>query len=185
MYLYICIYGLPAHTRSDPFTPIFLFSTLHTSVFLVHRPRRPTQKSAAGSRRTAAPRWLTESASSTEALQTPRTRPTSRRRWLYMHPSVYLSICIKISTGHTHTPTENNTPDTNTHTHDKNNTPNPQTNTSHKHLTTLEAGATTVRDTSHARVGGRAEVSVRGRVEVRRFVYSYDPHPVRRICKRE
>ena len=37
---------------------------------------------------------------------------------------------------HTHTPTENNTPDT--HTHDKNNTPNLQTNTSHKHLTTLE-----------------------------------------------
>jgi len=38
---------------------------------------------------------------------------------------------------HTHTPTENNTPDTDTHAHDKNNTPNPQTNTSHKHLTTL------------------------------------------------
>ena len=46
---------------------------------------------------------------------------------------------------HTHTPTENNTPDTDTHTHDKNNTLNPQTNTSHKRLTTLEGGATTVR----------------------------------------
>jgi len=52
---------------------------------------------------------------------------------------------------HTHTPTENNTPDTDTHTHDKNNTPNPQTNTSHTHFTTLEGGATTVRVTSHAR----------------------------------
>jgi len=36
---------------------------------------------------------------------------------------------------HTHTPTENNTPDTDTHAHDKNNAPNPQTNTSHKHST--------------------------------------------------
>ena len=51
-------------------------------------------------------------------------------------------IRVQRSTGHTHTPTENNTPDTDTHTHthDKNNTPNPQTNTSHKHLTTLEGG---------------------------------------------
>jgi len=42
--------------------------------------------------------------------------------------------------------------------------------TSHKHLTMLEGGATTVRATSHARVGGRAEVevSMRGRVGVRR-----------------
>jgi len=46
-------------------------------------------------------------------------------------------------------------------THDKNNSPNPQTSTSHKQLTTLQGGATTVRATSHARVGGRAEVSVR------------------------
>jgi len=45
-------------------------------------------------------------------------------------------------------------------------TTRPQTNTSHKHLTTLNGGATTVRATSHARVGGRAEVSMRGRVEV-------------------
>ena len=67
---------------------------------------------------------------------------------------------VKRSTGHTHTPTENTTPDTDTHAHDKNNTPNPQTNTSHKHLTTLKGGATTVRATSHARVGGRADVSV-------------------------
>ena len=54
---------------------------------------------------------------------------------------------------HTHTPTENNTPDTDTHTHTTRTTP--QTNTSHKHLTTLEGGATTVRATSHARLGGR------------------------------
>jgi len=76
--------------------------------------------------------------------------------------------CQTISRSHTHTPTENNTPDTDTHTHDKKNTPNPQTNTPHKHVTTLEGGTTTVRATSHARVGGRAEVSVGGRVEVRR-----------------
>jgi len=69
-------------------------------------------------------------------------------------------VCKKINRSHTHTPTENITPDTDTHAHDKNNTPNPQTNTSHTHLTTLEGGATTVRATSHARVGGRAEVSV-------------------------
>jgi len=64
------------------------------------------------------------------------------------------------STGHTHThtPTENNTPDT--HTRDKSNSPNPQTDTPNKHLTTLDGGATAVRATSHVRVGGRAEVSV-------------------------
>ena len=64
---------------------------------------------------------------------------------------LFSHIClpgVKRSRGHTHIPTENNTPDTDTHTHDKNNTPNPQTNTSHKHLTTLEGGATTVRATS-------------------------------------
>ena len=65
-----------------------------------------------------------------------------------------------------YTPTENNTPDTDTHTHTTRTTP--QTNTSHTHLTTLEGGATTVRATSHAWVGGLAEVSMRGRVEVRR-----------------
>jgi len=72
------------------------------------------------------------------------------------------SPCKNINRSHTytHTPTEDNTPDTDTDTHDKNNTPNPQTNTSHKHLTMLEGGATTVRATSYARVGGRAKVSV-------------------------
>jgi len=54
---------------------------------------------------------------------------------------------VNRSTGHTHTPTENNTAYTDTHAHDKNNTPNPQPNTSHKDLTTLEGGATTVRAT--------------------------------------
>jgi len=56
-----------------------------------------------------------------------------------------LYACLKRSTGHTHThtPIENNTPDT--HAHDKNTTSNHQTNTSHKHSTTLESGATTVR----------------------------------------
>jgi len=40
---------------------------------------------------------------------------------------------MKKSTGHTHTPTENNTPVT--HTPVKNIILNPQTNTPHKHLT--------------------------------------------------
>ena len=37
-----------------------------------------------------------------------------------------MPIIVNRSTGHTHThtPTENNTPDTDTHAHDKNNTPN-------------------------------------------------------------
>jgi len=75
---------------------------------------------------------------------------------------------VKQSTGHTHTghTDRENTPDTGTHT--RTTRKQKPTNTSHKHLTTLEGGATTVRATSHARVGGRAEVSMRGRVEVRR-----------------
>ena len=32
--------------------------------------------------------------------------------------------CKNINRSHIHTPTENNTPDTDTHAHDKNNTPN-------------------------------------------------------------
>jgi len=47
-----------------------------------------------------------------------------------------------------------------TQTHDKNNTTNDQTKDRPPHLTTIEGGAATVRTTSHARVGGRAEVSV-------------------------
>ena len=58
---------------------------------------------------------------------------------------VFSALKVKRSTGHTHTPTENNTPDTDTHAHDKHNPPTPQMNTSHKkHLTTLEGGAATV-----------------------------------------
>ena len=53
------------------------------------------------------------------------------------------------------TPTEK-TPPAPTHTRARQ---DPQTKTSHTHLTTLNGGATTVRATSHARVGGRAEVS--------------------------
>jgi len=67
---------------------------------------------------------------------------------------------------HTHTDREQHPRQRHTHTHTTRTTP--QTNTSHKHLTTLEGAATTVRATSNARVGGRAEVSVRGRVQVRR-----------------
>jgi len=66
---------------------------------------------------------------------------------------------VNRSTGHTHTHRQRTTPPTPTHTHDKNNTPNPQTNTSHKHLTTLDSGATTVRATSHARVGYNEDIS--------------------------
>jgi len=75
------------------------------------------------------------------------------------------ALCKMINrSSHTHTHTDQRTTPSTPHTHDKNNNPNPQTNTPHKHLTTLEGGATTVRATSHARVGGRAEVSVGGRV---------------------
>ena len=56
-----------------------------------------------------------------------------------IHTSLYKKI--NRSHKHTHTPTENNTPDTDTHAHDKNTTPNLQMNTSHEHLTTLEDGA--------------------------------------------
>ena len=54
------------------------------------------------------------------------------------------------------TPTEK-TPPTPAHTRARQ---DPQTNTSHKHLTTLNGGATTVRATSHARVGGRADIYI-------------------------
>jgi len=64
------------------------------------------------------------------------------------------ALRIKINRSHARTPTENSTPGT--HTHDKNNAQPPK-RTPHKHLTTLEGGATTVRATSHALVGGRAE----------------------------
>jgi len=47
-------------------------------------------------------------------------------------------------------------------THDKNNTTNDHTKEHPPYLTTIEGGATTVRTTSHTRVGGRAEVSVAG-----------------------
>jgi len=64
------------------------------------------------------------------------------------HPDCRPSV-KKRNRSHTHTPTGNNTPDTDTHT-TKTTPQTPKTNTSHKHLTTLEGGATTVRATSHA-----------------------------------
>ena len=113
---------------------------------------------------------MTERTSTTEAASKERKRSVASRIWTMVLASACsgggASIrivcskpgrtygCEKINRPHTHTPTENNnTPDTDTHTHDKNNTPNPQPNTPHKHITTLEGGATTVRATSHARVG--------------------------------
>jgi len=75
----------------------------------------------------------------------------------------------KISRSHTHTHTDREQHPRHRHAHTReNNTPKPKTNTYHKHLTKLEGGATTVHATSHARVGGLADVSVRGKVEVRR-----------------
>ena len=59
------------------------------------------------------------------------------------------------NTGHTH----NNEPPHN-RTHERNKRPN--------HLAAIGGCATTVRATSHAWVGGRAEVSMGSRVEVRR-----------------
>jgi len=55
-----------------------------------------------------------------------------------------------------------------TQTHDKNNTTNDHTKEHPPHLTTIKGGEATVRTTSHARVGARAEVSVGGGVEVQR-----------------
>jgi len=66
------------------------------------------------------------------------------RRGGYSHFARILGPGKNIKMSHTHTPTENTTPDTDTHTHDKNNTPNPQTSTSQKHVTTLEGSATQV-----------------------------------------
>jgi len=70
---------------------------------------------------------------------------------------------------HTYTPTENNTPDTDTNTHDKNNnTPNLQTNTSHKHLTTLEGGASQRENVNKEVYTGRAAVHA----PALRFIFS-------------
>ena len=63
-------------------------------------------------------------------------------------------------TGHTHTTTRQEQ-------HHKQITTT-RTNPPTPHSTPLKGGATTVRATSHARVGGRAEVSVGGRIELRR-----------------
>ena len=83
--------------------------------------------------------------------------------------SICVCVCVKQSTGHTHTGHTNreNTPDTGTHTRTTR-PPNEHLHLPHPQalLTTLNGGATTVRATSHARVGGRAEVSMRGWVEV-------------------
>ena len=46
------------------------------------------------------------------------SRRSRRRRGLRR-----IRLYKKINRSHTHTPTENNTPDTDTHAHDKNNTP--------------------------------------------------------------
>ena len=93
-------------------------------------------------------------------LYAPHVARTVRR--LRANPRAGSTSCTTINRSHAHTPTER-TPPTPAHTRARQ---DPQTNTSHKHLTTLNGGATTVRATSHARVGGRAEVSMRGRVEV-------------------
>ena len=85
---------------------------------------------------------------------------------------------VKKITGHTrtHTDREQHHPDTHTNerttrTKNKNNKPTkPKPPNANEHLPqtiiTLEGGATTVRATSHAQVGERAEVSVRGSVEI-------------------
>jgi len=57
-----------------------------------------------------------------------------------------------------------------TQTHDTNNTTNDYTRNHPPHSTTIEGGAATVRTISHTRMGGRAEVSVGGKVEMPRCV---------------
>ena len=68
---------------------------------------------------------------------------------------------MKKSTGHTHTPTENNTPVT--HTPVKNIILNPQTNTPHKHLTYIYVKIQTM-------VGNEAYVQVGERQRSSRFI---------------
>jgi len=66
-----------------------------------------------------------------------------------------------MSTGHTHTHTDREHHPRHRPTHTTRTTPQtPQTNTSHNHLKTLEGGATTVRATSHAKVGGPSHGTV-------------------------
>jgi len=82
----------------------------------------------------------TSSAHAAHAVKFAEVR-RQRPKAAFHRSRVLLPSCKKINRSHSHTPTENKTPDTDTHANDKNNTPNPQTNTSHKHLTTLEEGA--------------------------------------------
>ena len=65
---------------------------------------------------------------------------------------------LKQTTGHTH----------NTHNTGTTTPPTHERITRSNHLAAIGGCATTVRATSHARVGGRAEVSMGSRVEVRR-----------------
>jgi len=85
--------------------------------------------------------------------------------------AVFLCFCEHVHTGvcTQDTPTEK-TPPTPAHTRARQ---DPQTNTSHKHLPTLNGGATTVLATSHARVGGRAELCA--------CKYRYKRTPVHRL----
>jgi len=83
--------------------------------------------------------------------------------------------CTQRNRSHTNTQQEQHntrhdktTPHKHNTRHDKDNTTNDHMKNHHPGLTTIEGGAATVRITSHTRVGGRAEVSVGGRVEVRR-----------------
>jgi len=80
----------------------------------------------------------------------------------------------KRSTRDTHTPTENNTPDTDTDTHTTRTTL--QTNTSHKHLTTLEGGATTVRVNTRENTSARADpisLSLYICIDMSTYIYAY------------
>jgi len=90
--------------------------------------------------------------------------PSARRSMVSMfwivhpHNASWTRCWLQVTVTRTQdTPTEK-TPPTPAHTRARQDL---QTNTSHKHLTTLNGGATTVRATSHAQVGGR-EKKTRG-----------------------
>jgi len=90
--------------------------------------------------------------------------PSAEHRRGVSEWALWRQRCKKRNRSHTQTHNKKNATHGTTRT-------TPQTTTRRTtppHLTTIEGGSATVRTTSHTRVGGRAEVSVGGRVEVRR-----------------
>ena len=107
-----------------------------------------------------------------------RSYPASARCWSCPRSILFVSrrfVCKHINRSHTHTDREQHPRHRHTHTHDKNNTPNPKrtppTNTQQRRW--RDDGACHL----PARVGGRAEVSVGGRVLTLTPTPSSSPSP--------